>query len=178
MGSQRVGYHWATSLHFHFVSKVIFLLFNMLSRFIIAFLPRSKCLLISWLQSSSTVIWEDKTVNSATVCIFSHLFAMKWWDQIPRSKFFECWVLSQLFHSPLSLSSRDSGFFNFCFYFLPLGWCHLHIWDYWYFFWQSWFQLVLHPAQHLQKLSPLSQKQKPFQWFHYAYQKKKKKNNR
>ena len=41
-----------------FVSKVMFLLFNMLSKFVIAFLPRSKRLLISWLQSSSTVILE------------------------------------------------------------------------------------------------------------------------
>ena len=44
-----------------FVGKVISLLFNMLSRFIIAFLPRSKCLLISWLQSPSAVILEPKT---------------------------------------------------------------------------------------------------------------------
>ena len=43
-----------------FVSKVISLLFNMLSRFVIAFLPRSKCLLISWLQSLSAVILEPK----------------------------------------------------------------------------------------------------------------------
>ena len=41
-----------------FVSKVISLLFNMLSRFVIAFLPRSKCLLISWLQSPSAVILD------------------------------------------------------------------------------------------------------------------------
>ena len=41
-----------------FVGKVISLLFNMLSRLVIAFLPRSKCLLISWLQSPSTVILE------------------------------------------------------------------------------------------------------------------------
>ena len=33
---------------------------------------------------------------------------MKWWDQMPWSQFFKCWVLSQLFHSPLSLSSRGS----------------------------------------------------------------------
>ena len=39
-----------------FVGKVMSLLFNMLSRFVIAFLPRSKCLLISWLQSLSVVI--------------------------------------------------------------------------------------------------------------------------
>ena len=43
-----------------FVSKVMSLLFNMLSRFVIAFLPRSKCLLISWLQSPSTVIWSPR----------------------------------------------------------------------------------------------------------------------
>ena len=41
-----------------FVGKMMPLPFNMLSRFVIAFLPRSKCLLISWLQSSSTVIWS------------------------------------------------------------------------------------------------------------------------
>ena len=41
-----------------FVGKVMSLLFNMLSRLVIAFLPRSKCLLISWLQSPSAVIWE------------------------------------------------------------------------------------------------------------------------
>ena len=38
--------------------------------------------------------------------LFLHLFAMKWWDWMPWSSFFECWILSQLFHSPLSLSSR------------------------------------------------------------------------
>ena len=43
-----------------FVSKVMSLLFNMLSRLVIAFLPRSKCLFISWLQSPSAVILEPK----------------------------------------------------------------------------------------------------------------------
>ena len=38
--------------------------------------------------------------------LFPHLFAVKWWDQMPWSLFSECWALSQLFHSPLSLSSR------------------------------------------------------------------------
>ena len=46
-----------------FVNKVMSLLFNMLSRFVIAFLPRSKHLLISWLQSPSTVILEPKKIN-------------------------------------------------------------------------------------------------------------------
>ena len=49
---------------------------------------------------------------------------------------FECWVLSQLFHSPLSPSSGGS-LVPVCF--LPLGWCHLHIWSYWCFCQQSWF---------------------------------------
>ena len=54
-----------------------FLLFNMLSRFVIAFLPRSKHLLISWLQSPSAVILEPKKRKSAAVPTFVHLFAMK-----------------------------------------------------------------------------------------------------
>jgi len=39
---------------------------------------------------------------------------MKWWDRMPWSLFFECWVLSQLFHSPISLSSRGSSLLTFC----------------------------------------------------------------
>ena len=50
-----------------FVDKVMSLLFNMLSRLVITFLPRSKCLLISWLQSPSAVILEPKKIKSATV---------------------------------------------------------------------------------------------------------------
>ena len=60
-----------------FVGKGMSLLFNMLSRLVIAFLPRSKHLLISWLQSQSTVILEPKKIKSASVSIFSHMFAMK-----------------------------------------------------------------------------------------------------
>ena len=54
-----------------FVGKVMSLLFNMLSRFVIAFLPRSKCLLISWLQSPSAVILEPKKIKSVTIFIVS-----------------------------------------------------------------------------------------------------------
>ena len=50
-----------------FVSKVVSLLFNMLSRLVMAFIPRSKTLLISWLQSPSTVILEPKKIKSVTV---------------------------------------------------------------------------------------------------------------
>ena len=59
-----------------FVGKVMSLLFNMLSRLVITFLPRSKRLLISWLQSPSAVILEPKKIKSVTVSIFPHLFAM------------------------------------------------------------------------------------------------------
>ena len=54
-----------------FVGKVMSLLFNMLSRLVITFLPRSKHLLISWLQSSSAVILESKKIKSVTVSIVS-----------------------------------------------------------------------------------------------------------
>ena len=54
-----------------FVGKVMSLLFNTLSRFIIAFLLGSKCLLISWLQSPSTVILEPKKTKSVTASTFS-----------------------------------------------------------------------------------------------------------
>ena len=127
-----------------FVGKLTSLHFNMLSRFVSTFLPRSKHHLISWLQSQSMIL-ELKKIKPVTISIIPHLFAMKWWDQMPWSLFFECWVLRPLFHSPLSHSSRDS---LIPLSFLPLGWCHLNIWGYWYFSWQSWFQLVLHPAWH------------------------------
>ena len=68
-----------------FVDKVMSLLFNILSRLIITFLPRGKHLLISWLQSPFTVILEAKKMKSVSVSTFSHLFAMKWWDQMPWS---------------------------------------------------------------------------------------------
>jgi len=55
----------------NFVGKVMSLLFNMLSRFVRAFLSRSKCLLISWLQSPSAVILEPKKIKSLTVSIVS-----------------------------------------------------------------------------------------------------------
>ena len=92
-----------------FVGKVMSLLFNVHFRLVITFLPRSKRLLISWLQSPSAVILEPPKIKSNTFLLFTHLFPMKWLDQMPWSSFSECWALSQLFHSPLSLSSRGSS---------------------------------------------------------------------
>ena len=60
-----------------FVDKVMSLLFNTLSTLVIAFLSRSKCFLISWLQSPSAVILEPRKIKSVTVSTVSPLFAMK-----------------------------------------------------------------------------------------------------
>ena len=65
-----------------FVDKVMSLLFNMLSWFVIAFLPRSKHLVLSWLQSPSAVILEPKKIKYALFPLFLHLFAMRWWNQM------------------------------------------------------------------------------------------------
>ena len=60
-----------------FVGKVMSLLFNMLSRLVITFLPRNKRLLISWLQSPSTVILEPRKIKSATVSLVSPSISQK-----------------------------------------------------------------------------------------------------
>ena len=88
-----------------FVGKVMSLLFNMLSRLVITFLPRSKCLLISWLQLPSAVILEPQKIKSATVSPSICHEVMG-----PDAMILVFWMLSfkPTFHSPLSLSSRDS----------------------------------------------------------------------
>ena len=65
------------------VGKVMSLLFSMLSRLVITFLPRSKHLLISWLQSPSAVILEPEKKSQPPFPLFPHLFAMKRWDWMP-----------------------------------------------------------------------------------------------
>ena len=65
----------------NFVDKVIFLLFNMLSRLVLTFLPRRKCLLISWPRSPSAVILEPKKI----VCHCFHCFPIYWpWSDTTR----------------------------------------------------------------------------------------------
>ena len=101
---------------------------------------------IPWTEESSGLSsMGSQRVRHICVTKHTHTLAIKWWDLLPWSSFFECWVLGQLFHSPLSLSSRGS---LVPFHFLSLEWYHLHIWGCWYFSWQSWFQLVIHLAQH------------------------------
>src|SRR5574337_1008908 len=87
-----------------FVGKVMSLLLNMLSRLVITFLPRSKRLLISWLQSASAAILEPRKIKSDTVSTVSPSICHKVMGPDAMSLVF--WALSQLFHSPLSPSSR------------------------------------------------------------------------
>ena len=93
-----------------FVGKVMSLLFNMLSRFDIAFLPRSKYLLISYLQSPYAVILEPKKIVYR--CFYCFPIYLPWSDGTRRHDL--CFLnveflnVEQLFHLPLSPSSRDS----------------------------------------------------------------------
>ena len=99
--------------------KVIFLLFKTLSRFVIVFLPRSKHLLISQLQLPSAVILEPKKIKSVTASTFSPSTCHEVMGLDAMILDFECGVSSQLFHSPLSPSSRAS---LVPLHFLPLEW--------------------------------------------------------
>ena len=91
-----------------FVGQVVSLLFNMLSRLVITFLPRSKCLLISWLPSPSAVIWEPPKIKSDTVSTVSPSISHEVMGL--DAMILVLWMLSfkPTFHSPLSLSSRGS----------------------------------------------------------------------
>ena len=102
-----------------YVSKVMSLIFNTLSRYVRAFLPRSKCLLILWLQSPSTVLLEPKKIKSVTISIFS------------PSTFHEAMKLDAMILDFLMLNFKPTfslSFFTFikrllvllCF--LPFGW--------------------------------------------------------
>ena len=93
----------------NFVGKVVSLLFNTLFSFVIAFLPRCKHLLISRLQSRSAVILELKKIKSITVSTFSPTISHEVIGLNAMIFIFECWVVNQLFHSPLSPSSRSSN---------------------------------------------------------------------
>ena len=128
-----------------FVGKVMSLLFNTLSRFVIAFIPKSKRLLISWLQSPFTVLLEPKKI--VWHCFYFFPSSIFHELMVPDAVILVFWMLS--FKPACSLS-----FFTFIrgtlfpLHFLPLGWCHLHTWGCWYFSLKSWFQFVIHPAQH------------------------------
>ena len=105
------------------VSKFISIHFNMLSRFVIVLLPRSKHLLISCLRSPSAVILEPKKRKSYTISTFPPCICHEVMGLDAVILVFWVLSLSQLFHSPLSPSSRGSlGHLHF----LPLEWYYLH----------------------------------------------------
>jgi len=79
-----------------FVGKVMSLLFNTLSRFVLFFLPRSMCLLIAWLQTPYSVIFEPKKINSVTVSIVSPSICHEVMGPDAMIFIFYCWDLSQL----------------------------------------------------------------------------------
>ena len=127
-----------------FVGKIMSLLFNMLSRLIIIFLPRNKHLLISWLQSPSVVILEPKKLKPDTISIVSPSICHEVMG--PDAMILVFWVLS--FKPTFSLSSFT--FIKRLFNSSSLSGIKVISSEYlrsWYFSWQSWFQLVLLPAQ-------------------------------
>ena len=113
-----------------FVGKVMSLLLNMLSRLVITFLPRSKHVLISWLQWPSAVILEPRKIKSPTVSTVSPSISHKVMG--PDAMIFVFWMLS---FKPTFLLSTFT-FIKRLFSSSSLS-CHLHIWDYWYFSQQS-----------------------------------------
>ena len=101
------------ALRWTFVGKVMSLLLNMLSRLVIAFLPRSKCHLISWLQSPSAVILEPPKMKSDTVYTVSPFICHEVME--PDAMILVFWMLSfkPNFYSRLSVSSRGSLVLHF-----------------------------------------------------------------
>ena len=162
MGLQRAGHNWVTELdwtelsHPHmtagkttaltrwtFVGKVMSLLFNMLCKLIIAFLSRSKHLLISWLQSPCAVILEPPQIKSVTVSTVSPSMCHALMG--PDAMILVFWMLS---FKPIFALSFFTFIKRLVLCFLSKRWYNLHIWGYWYFSQQSWFQLVFPPVQH------------------------------
>ena len=134
----------------NFVGKVMPLIFNVLSRLVIAFLPRSKCLLISWLQSPSAVILAP-SLNKSCHCLYCFSIYLPWSG---GTRFHDLSVLNVEFEASLftlffHFHQEALKFFAFCHKWNSvMVWCHLHICGCWYFSWQSWLLLVLHPAWH------------------------------
>ena len=108
-----------------FVGKVMSLLFNMLCRLVTTFLPRSKHLNFM----AAITICSDFGAQKNKVSHCFHCFPSVCHEVMgPDAMISVFWILSlsQLFHSPLSLSLRGS---LVLLHFLPKGWCHLHSWD-------------------------------------------------
>ena len=128
-----------------FVSNVTSLLYNVLSGFVLAFLPRSMCLLILWLQSPSAVILEPPKMKSVTVSIvfpsichevmrLDAMILVFWMLSFKPAFSPSSFTFFERFFSSSLLSARR----------VP----DLHIWCYWYLSQQSWFHFMLHSARH------------------------------
>ena len=126
------------------VGNIMSLHFIKLSSLVTTFLPRSKCHLISWLQSPFAVILEPPQIKPVTVSTVSPSIFHEVMG--PNAMIFISWMLN---FKPTFLFS----FFTFIkrlfcsSSFYDIGWGHLSIWGYWCFSPQSWFQFVLLPAQ-------------------------------
>ena len=125
-----------------FNGKGMFLLFNMLSMFVIAFLPRIKCLLISWLQSMSVVVLDPKKIKFITISLSVCPDVIK-----PATMSLVFWVLNFKPAFSLSFFTFISRLFTFSL-FSAIKWYHLHIWGYGYFSQLSWCQNMVHPVWH------------------------------
>ena len=149
-----------------FVGKGMSLLLNTLSRLVITVLPRSKCLLILWLQLPSTVILEPKKIKSVTVSIFSSSICSEvkgpdamifaFWMLIfkPTFSLFSFTFLKRLFSSSLlSVFRVMSSAYLTLFIFLP----------------QSWFQIVLHPFHMMYSAYKLNKQDDNIQPWHIYF---------
>ena len=124
--------------------QMMALLVNTLSRFVLAFLPRGKLLVMAWLQSPSLVIQEPKIIKSVTAstCFPFIYHEATWLDAL----ILVFGTLSFKLAFSLSFLTLIKKLFSSS-HFLPVEWHHLHIWGCWHFSQQFWFQLVIPPAQ-------------------------------
>jgi len=127
-----------------FVGKVMSLLFNILSMLVRTFLPRSKCLLISWLQSPSALILEPPKIKSVTVSTVSPSICHEVME--PDAMILVFWMLSFKPTFSLSFTFIKRLFSSSSFSAMSVvSSAYLRLL---YLSWQPWFQLVLHPARH------------------------------
>ena len=118
--------------------------FKYANRFVIAFLPRSKHLLIMWLQSLSAEILEPKKTKSVTISTFSSSICHEVMG--PDAMILVFWMLS--FKPAFSLSSFTFKRLFSCSLLSAIRVVSSAYLRLLFFSWQSWFQLVFHPAQH------------------------------
>ena len=128
-----------------FVRKRMSSPLNMISMFVIAFFPKNKYLLMSWLQSPSTGFWSPPKIKSVTPSTFPHSICYEVTE--PNAMILVFLMLSFKLAFSLSSFTLSKKLFSLL-HFLPLEWYHLHTWDCWYFSWQSWFSSWSHPAYH------------------------------